>query len=348
MRVFIIVIAALWFLVSCGNSSTEVVTNPLDSADSVQNPVDLLNAEIRSNPNSANGYYKRSAYYEEQGELEKAKQDLNLCINMSPELGIYYLAKSRICYKQGLIEQAELYAKAAKQRDSQLKEAYLMLGKIYLGIPNFDGAIAELDSALMIDKFYADSYFYKGMTFARAGDTLRAVSSFQTAVQQDPDMYKAYLELAMLYEKNESEDRKLALEYYDNALAIAPESIEALLAKGKFCQDNGMIPEAFISYSKIIDIDNTFEVAFHNRGYLNILLYEDGGSADYNDSIMLAGVNDFSNAIKLNSNYVQAYHNRGLCFETLGDVVAAKLDYATALKIDQTFVPSQQGLDRLQ
>ena len=316
----------------------------IESILSEQQKIELLNNEIRENPDSPNGYFKRSKYYLEIGETQKAREDINMCINMSPETSIFYQEKAKLLYNLAEFDNCEQYAMKSIELDSTAKESHLLLGKIYMAIPNYGKAMDQFNAALKIDKFYAEPYFYKGLTFARAGDTINAVSSFITATEQFSDYYEAYIELGILYSNHDGEDKKRALLYFDNALQIEPNSIEALLAKGIFLQNNQSLELADSCYNLILNLQPDFEVAYYNKGYIHLLTYHNEWDKEKNDSVLALAIKDFTSAVNINSQYVQSYHKRGVCYELMGDTLSAKLDYSTALKIDPFFDLSEYAL----
>ena len=57
--------------------------------------------------------------------------------------------------------------------------------------------------------------------------------------------------------------------------------------------------------------------------------------------------NDFSEAYKMNNNYVQAIHNMGVCFEIKGDLVVAKEHYQKAIDLDNNFQPALDAINQL-
>ncbi|HAE31242.1 MAG TPA: hypothetical protein DCF89_09010 [Flavobacteriales bacterium] len=348
----------LLIAVCCGDNTTvneKLATISADESNSSlpQAQLDSLNKKIRENPDSPNGYFLRSQYYVEQGLLGKAREDLNMCINMSPETAIFYLEKAKLLYQlsaQGMTKEfdnCEQYALKTLELDSTAKEAHLLLGKIYLALPNFGKALDQFNAALRIDKYYPEPYFFKGLTYARAGDTAKAVSSYITATEQNPEHYDSYMELGILYSKHDGEERNMAQLYFDNALEIKPNSIEALLAKGIFLQDNNNFQLADSCYNSILELDPKFEIAYHNKGYMHFKTFKDDLDQESKDSVLILAIEDFTSAIGINDQYVQAYHNRGLCFELMGDYVSAKVDYATALKIDPSFTLSLNALNAL-
>lgn len=323
-----------------GNLSDETILSERQN-------MELLNKEIRENPDSPNGYFKRYKHYLDIGEIQKAREDINMCINMSPETPIFYQEKAKLLYNLAEFDNCEQYALKSIELDSSAKESHLLLGKIYLAIPNYGMAMDQFNAALRIDKFYHEPYFYKGLTYTRAGDTVNAVSSFITATEQFSDYYEAYVELGILYSNHEGADRNRALLYFDNALQIEPNSIEALLAKGIYLQNNQNLELADSCYNQILNLQSDFEVAYYNKGYIHLLSYQNNWNVEKRDSVLTLAIEDFTSALNINSQYVQSYHNRGVCHELMGDVLSAKVDYSTALKIDPFFALSENALKSL-
>ena len=55
----------------------------------------------------------------------------------------------------------------------------------------------------------------------------------------------------------------------------------------------------------------------------------------------------FTHAIEANSQYVEAYVNRGCAYELSGDVAKARADFENALTINNTYQPALEGLKRI-
>ncbi|MFK5173600.1 tetratricopeptide repeat protein, partial [Propionibacterium freudenreichii] len=76
--------------------------------------------------------------------------------------------------------------------------AYLKLSEIALLLKDYANSIKYANDALKIDVFNPTAYFLKGMTYKYGKDTNNAISSFQTAIEQDNQYYKAFVELGFL------------------------------------------------------------------------------------------------------------------------------------------------------
>ena len=55
----------------------------------------------------------------------------------------------------------------------------------------------------------------------------------------------------------------------------------------------------------------------------------------------------YSEAINNMKNYVEAYHNRGMCYEKKGLIQEAKQEYMSALKYDDKFQLSIDAYNKL-
>ena len=65
------------------------------------------------------------------------------------------------------------------------------------------------------------------------------------------------------------------------------------------------------------------------------------------NSILDSALMYYQKAISLNSFYVQAIHNIGICFEIKNDLVKAKSCYLKAIEIDNNYSPSLKALNSL-
>jgi tetratricopeptide (TPR) repeat protein len=96
--------------------------------------------------------------------------------------------------------------------------------------------------------------------------------------------------------------------------------------------------EAIATYKEIIEMDSTFAESYFNIGYIYLELLKVNDMA----------VPYFTKAIKVKPQYKQAYYNRALAFEEVGNVMQAKEDYEAAIKIDPDYVAAILGLQRIE
>jgi len=194
-------------------------------------------------------------------------------------------------------------------------------------------SIEYINDALKIDQYNSKAYFMKGMNMKELKDTARAISSMQTAVEQDPEYYNAYMQLGLLCA---AQKNKLAIDYYKNAIRIQPKSAEAWYALGLYYQQSGDYNNAIGTYVTLLKFDNN-KNAFYNLGVI-YLLY----SKDYNKSQAY-----FTGAIDIDPKYAEAYYGRGVCYEKLNDPKKAIADFTACLTLDPAFQPAKDELQHM-
>jgi len=80
----------------------------------------------------------------------------------------------------------------------------------------------------------------------------------------------------------------------------------------------------------------------HSNGHYNIgFIHMELGLYD-------VASNNFSDAIYSNSEFFEAYYSRGNCFETLGNIKQAEIDYKRAIEINPDYAFAVEALEQLQ
>jgi tetratricopeptide (TPR) repeat protein len=342
-------LSLILLLTSCGSDSSIVQDDQNVNTDSIPEVVDSLayyKDILNADPNNPAVIYERAEYYIRQGEIQLAQDDL-----------ASILAKDSLNLKaQELfadINLANLNLEASKyhyeyilKQDSTNTGALIGMGKIYAALDNSPLALNFLSAALKVNPFLPEPYFTKGLIYRsdyyrraledprKEESWERAVSSFQTAVEQDPDYYAAYIEMGVMYdEKGDS----IALDYYNTAIGIFPESIEAWYNKGMYFQTRGYVDDALASYYTLNRIDETWADPYYNIGYIHLIMTEELDSAQYY----------FERSTELDPSYYQAYNNLGLTYEKMGDRLNAKKYYLRAVEINPEFQLAKDNLNAL-
>ncbi|CAG5080370.1 tetratricopeptide repeat protein [Parvicella tangerina] len=338
-------------LFSCKESPQR--EEPAEVAPDVQEEVsksslDEINQEILEHPESPNGYYKRAFYYKEQFDYEKAIQDINRALKLTPDVPALTFLKADILFNQAsyaqnpaLYEQAEIYLLETLKLDSTHLEALVLEGRINMGKPNFEKAMANFDAALRQDKFHAPAYFYKGMVFELIGQKDNARSSYQTAIETDGSYYDALHHMGNLLA---SEMDEKALTYYNAALDAEPDSYEVLRNKGLFLIKLEKYEEARASFNQILSFDPNNEECYFNIGNTYVASYRDDMPQLTKDTIVQNAIDNFSKAAELNPQYIDALYNLGWMHQFRGEKKIAIDYYQKVLEIDDYHQPTLDAL----
>lgn len=340
MHKFLILLASLALLVSsCNNPNEEADSEvPRDSV------LEAINEAILANPSNAENYYNRAIYLSNSGNSEAALSDLDRAIRAKMDEGKYYGAKGDIYFAKQQFDLALAEFDTCSKYSPEFTECALKSAEIHLYFRRYAEALEQINNALRRDEYIPRAYFMKGMLYAETGDTALAASSYQTATEVNPNYYEAYIALGFLYAAAKND---LAIEYYSTAITLQPRSVEALYDKAIYLQDTGFrdsarYEEAMLLYDKIIEIDPDNAAAYFNKGYIHLEYYSRNRDGSYADASEW-----FSKAIERYPQYYQAFYNRGLSEESMGNKSQAESDYRQTLKIQPDYTPAARSLSRL-
>lgn len=302
--------------------------------DSIKNSAEQLSELIKHNPDDADLYYYRASLYMKKGDGSSALNDMLNAVRMDSSNAEYFLLLGDIYFSKLFLAQAISSFERCAALDPKNISAELKLAELFLYLKKYKECLQHADNALRIDKTNTKAYFIKGFMFKETGDTAHAISSFQTATEQDPEYFAAYIQLGNLLTQKKN---KLALEYYDHALRLKNNEPEALYGKAMYYQENDSVVTAKKIYFKILETNPDYKEALFNLGYI-YLVYE----RDYKNAVEY-----FSAVCRLDSNDVRAFYNRGLSFEQMKQKDMAEADFRKALQIDPGYELAKEGLKRL-
>src|SRR5258706_323505 len=325
------VVLLIAFTIGCSpkNSGEKLVLN-----DSTKNSVEQLSELIKQNPQSADLYFDRASLYMKKGNGSSALNDMLNAVKIDSVKSEYFLLLGDIYFSKLFIAQAISSFEKSIALDPKNIAAELRLAELSLYLKKYQDCIEHADNALSIDKPNARAYFIKGFMFKETGDTARAISSFQTAIEQSPGYFDAYLQLGNLLALKKN---SLALNYYDHALQLKKDNPEALYGKAMYYQENDSIDTAGKLYQKILETTPDYKDALFNLGYIH-LVYK----LDYENAAKY-----FNAVCRLDTGDVRAFYNRGLSFEQMKKKDLAEADFRKALQLKPDYELAKEGLKRL-
>ena len=340
-----------FLFVGCATSSNENTTlnneQDVKVSQDLNNPLSVIENEIIRKPQSPNVYLKRALYFQENREFAKSLEDINRALVLAPDVSVLKYHKAAILYEFGVfkqdvtyIDESKIYLDDCISEDLEIIPSRLLRAKIYFFEKKSEEAIRLVNDVLKIDKNVAEAYLIKGMVYHYLGNYNLASSSYQTAIEVNPEYYDAYISMGMLKEKI---GEKNAVDYYNSAISINPNSLEAHRNKGLFLHFNKDYKLARESFKSVKNIDPSFEEAFYNIG--NTFLGE--YNITQNNMLIDSAFYYFNYAYQMNDNYVQSIHNIGVCYEILGKTDLARSYFKKAVDLDNNFMPSLDALNAL-
>jgi tetratricopeptide (TPR) repeat protein len=329
--IFILITISNLLLFSCGEKSNLSHKN----ASKKEN----LDSLLKLDPNNVellikrgNKYLDTYRFYDALTDGAKAfRLDSN---NMEARFLYANALNNRAERTQVDIENAKQHFLYLIKRQPGNKKIYVSLASTYTQQGDFEKSFQYINEALRIDKKYRDAYILKGTNYLSLGNRKLAKSSYETAVQQDPDFFEGYLYLGYLY----SEDNDpLAIEYFRSAATLRPKSTDALYGIAYNLQVHGKFEEALRAYRDLLEVDQKFYLALFNEAYIKQFEQNQIDSAIYY----------YQSAIALQPKFVKGWHNLGLCYASLGRKPEALNAFTTALKHNPKFEISRIEANKL-
>jgi tetratricopeptide (TPR) repeat protein len=323
-------------LVSCGGSGSTTAIKPVIDSTEAKIPKELqqLNEQLKSDQGNAALYHKRAQYFYNTQRYSEGLADMLRAINIDSSKAAYFITLSDLYFVNNQTAKTKAALEKCIQLDDKNTDAMLKLAELYFYVRKYEQSVKYINMALKLDKYNAKGYFMKGMNYKELADTARAISSMQTAVEQDQQYYHAYMQLGMLCAAKKN---PLAVEYYKNAIRIKPASGEALYSLGKYYQDSNQFDKALETYNDLLHAETSNINAYYNMGVIHLVNLKKYDLA----------TNYFTTAIKINPKYVQAYYGRGLSQQAAGNIKQAVSDFQACIDIDPKFEPATSALKEL-
>ena len=319
------------FMLSCKNERTVKVDQPTNSANVPE--LEALNNAVNENSNDPGAFLARAIYYYERSAFDLAEKDLLKALEFDstrPEI-LHMLADTYMDNYQSR-KGLKTMEKAAELHPERIP-TLLKLSEYQLILKQYEGALVTVDKIMKIDPQSSEAFFMSGMIFRETGDINRAINSFQRSTELNPENMDAWIILGNLFEQM---NNPIALQYFDNAIRVAPENPYAMHSKAFYLQNHGKTQEAIDLYKVINRNHPDYIDAYLNTGILYLTL----------DSLQLAREH-FNIAVKTSPTDPRGYYFRGLISEQLGEYENAKNDYEQALVFDPEYIDAKEALELL-
>ena len=326
MRTFF-AIALLFCILSCSSNEE---TNPVNDFPEEEPALIQLTQAIGDAPGDASLYAERGYLYYEREGYDEAISDLNQALKIdSTNLDyLHLLADIYLDYYKSRLALETMEKAVALHPKSTLTK--LKLSEFQLILKKHDAALRTLNQLLAEDPLNAEAFFMIGLVYKDQENYKAAIPYFQEAVENDPDLIDGWINLGQLYHALGNDK---ALQYYNTAIRIAPDNIQAYHSKANFLSDKERLSEAIQVYKIINRLDPQYEEAFFNAG----LLYLDLDSLEQ-------AFDRFTITTNIDPVHVKGYYYRGVAAELNGQLDMAKENYEQAIKLNPDYTKAQEAL----
>ncbi len=329
------------FLISCNGSSTnhsddQTIDNQIVVGQNGEDQMlQKLSKALEDDPDNINHLVARSNYYIGLGDLNKALRDINAALAIDTTTASIFTTLADVYLQMGEIQRSESSLLKALTLEPNYVPAYLKLSRFYLIFKNYKESMKYAELALRHDEVNAEGFYLIGFNFMESGDTAKAVRSFLMAVELNQQYYDAWLRLGVIHS---ARLRPLAEHYYKNAINVRPESVEARYLLAMYYQATEDWEKSVQAYERIIGLDTSFLDAYYNKGYIQLVYLQDFANAR----------DAFTKVLQMNSRNANAFLNRGVCHEELGDFLDAKYDFSKAVELSNNDPLAIEAMGRIE
>lgn len=168
----------------------------------------------------------------------------------------------------------------------------------------------------------ANLQYQKGGAQVYLKNTEQAISAYLAAIQSSPQHLGAHVALAGAYATaNKLSEAEAA---FSNTTRVFPNNPLVFNNRGMYYQQQHRPKEAIADFTRALQIEPKFYVAYTNRGFTNL---NDGENPT-------AAIADFNESLRLNPQQPGIYSLRGAAKLQQGKLAEALVDYNEALKLD--------------
>ncbi len=234
-------------VISACQSGGEEQAQPMDMS-SEDPEIAQLSGRIMAEPGNARLYWLRGLKYREFNN-KAALADLQKAYSMDSSQSDFALALAEQYFAMNETRPSlNVLSRYSKYNPPDEKVLWI-LAELALILRQYQLSVGALNQILRLNEYNARAYYLKGRNYRFLGDTSQSVSSYQTAIELNPDMERAHLELGtmMLHSGDD-----LGLRYLRNALSLNDSSYAARYALAKYYQDRGELAEAAEFYEELV------------------------------------------------------------------------------------------------
>ena len=294
-----------------------------------ESSINYFNKAIKIDPLFSHVYNNKGILLCEVGQYQEAIINFDKAIELQPDL------LEAILNKADAFKELKNFDEALKGIDKALKiknlapEIWVKKGDILHNMQRFKEAIQAFDQAIKLNKNYAEAFCNKGFTLFTIEMFKEAIVECNKALEIKKIFPEAWVNIAVSYIGLKK--YQLALDYCEKALAVSENFVEALNNKGLCLFNLKKYDEANKIFNKTLKIKKDFLEAIENKANTLHALKK------YDKALKLY------ESIEMKKEYHKVLNNKGLLLHTLGHIKdkkyfnLAKDCYDQAIKIKSDF-----------
>jgi tetratricopeptide (TPR) repeat protein len=194
---------------------------------------DILEQFLAETPEDDNVRLSLAILRVQQNRLDEAGELLNQLLRKNPDSISITAQLVELNLRRGR------HAEALKLCDETVARlgnpsAYLLRGKMYLGLGQMSPAKADMEKALAMAPNELNTLMFKGRIHLLMGEFTEAVNTIKQAVAMEPENYQVLKEAALiLLASQDGQAKRQGAEFFEKALALNPQDVQLRLNKAQ-------------------------------------------------------------------------------------------------------------------
>ncbi len=179
----------------------------------------------KPNPTDAKTYYQSGNDYYEKGDYDKAIENYNMAVLLSPVFSEAYFNRALSYYQLKNFDKSIADYTKSMELDPQNPIIYNNRGDAFYRKQDFQSAVKDYDKAIQLNPNYLKAFYNRGLSYASIEEYEKAVEDFSKVIKLKPDFAEAYHLRGLAFEYAGSIANAIA--DYTKALELNPELTEA-------------------------------------------------------------------------------------------------------------------------
>ena len=184
----VLVMLFSWEDISCNSNRNHPQndTGNVKEDTSISGRITSVTTQINASPSNPDLYESRAKLFIQLGKSEEALQDMYRSLYIDSMRISYYQTLADIYTPTGKGEMAFLSLEKGNMLHPEDHKHAIKTATYALYLKKYEQGLSTINSILKQDPFDPEAYFIKAMIYKDQGVLLKAMSSLQTCVEQDP------------------------------------------------------------------------------------------------------------------------------------------------------------------